>query len=85
MHHPSLASLGLVWGHSGQTLDLIWYHRTPQTAVFDQPRLFSSLRPPRNRLRFARPDGALPATSWQYHGEYSIWIIKWPLCAGKRK
>ena len=31
---PSRAFLGVVWGHSGQTLDMSWYHRIPTEPQF---------------------------------------------------
>ena len=45
MQLPSPASLGVVWGHSGQTLDILWYHRTPSNPRFRSATLIQ-LAPP---------------------------------------
>jgi hypothetical protein len=31
---PFRASLGVVWGHPGQILDMSWYRRTPSNPRF---------------------------------------------------
>ena len=63
---------------SGGTLDKPWTYsgtiEPPQTPVFDQPHLSSSLRTSLRRLRPARADGVLPATPRCSPREYPVLI-----------
>src|ERR1035437_8686859 len=43
MQLSSPASLVVVWGHPGTTLDIPWYHRPPQSLLFEQASLSKSV------------------------------------------
>ena len=50
MHPPFPASLGVVWGHSGTTLDKAWTHRPPSKPHFQSGELIQlGLRAPSRR------------------------------------
>jgi hypothetical protein len=59
------ASLGVVWGHSGQTLEIFWHHRTPSNPRFRSATLIQ-LTPPATLAAGSSPcsclGGAAPAS-----------------------